>query len=71
MLRFGCLASACKNEAEYLIKAEEWIQKCLEHEDMECLMEDIIFGNSPNENDFITTLASIIINIKKVKNDAD
>ena len=63
----GCLASECKNEAEYLSKAEEWINDCLEDEDIDDLMEDLFFGNPPSEKDFKNTLLNILKNIEKIK----
>ena len=66
-VHFGCLADVCKNEKEYLLKAEHLINECLEDEDIEYLMEDIFFGNPPGEKDFKKTLSLILHNINKVR----
>ena len=66
-LHFGCLASECVNEEEYLLKAERLINKCLESENIESLMKDMFFGNTPKEKDFKNALYKILQNINKVR----
>ena len=66
-LTFGCLASMCENEEEYLEKAEQLINECLAEEDMDALMDDMFFGNPPDEKDFRNTLLKILDNINQVR----
>ena len=66
-LHFGCLASQCKSEEDYLFKADNLIKTYLEEENMEALMDDLFFGNPPKEDDFRKALLDIQLNINKVR----
>jgi len=66
-LQFGCLASECKDEEEYLFEAEQLINEWLEDENIEEWMIDIFFGNPPKLKDFRNALSKIQYNINKVR----
>ena len=63
-LRFGVLASHCKNETDYLEKSKQLAQGIKELEDYE--LEDLLFGNVPEKEDLKSTLNRILRNIKEV-----
>ena len=66
-LQFGCLSYSCENEKEYLQKAEKMIKKWLKEKYFEELMDDIFFGNPPDEEEFRNTLSKILNNINEVR----
>ena len=66
-LSFGCLASVCKNDDDYLRNAEQLINDWLEDEYFDDLMDDIFFGNPPKREDFVKTISDILLNINKVR----
>ena len=66
-LPFGCLASECKNDDDYLKKAEQIIKKWQKHKYIDDLMDDIFFGNPPERKDFEKTLSNILLNINEVR----
>ena len=66
-LRFGCLSYECDGEEEYLLKAEQLIKRYLEEKNKERLMDDIFFGNPPDEEGFQNALLDILHNIEEVR----
>jgi len=66
-LSFGCLASECKNDNDYLLKAERLIKRWQKDKYFDELMDDIFFGNPPNREDFENALSDILLNINKVR----
>ena len=66
-LRFGVLASGCKDDDEYLNQAEALIKKWLNEDDASNLIEDIFFGESVNEIEFKKTLNKLLSNIAEIR----
>ena len=64
-LHYGLLSSDCKNESEYLDKAEKLTREILQVYDYE--LEDLFWGNPPDKNKLINTCKKILENIEKVK----
>ncbi len=64
-LHFGLLSYDCKNETEYIDKAEKLTQEILELEDYE--LDDLFWGNPPDKEKLNFTLRKIINNIEEVK----
>lgn len=67
-LRYGVLSSECKNEEEYLLKAEKLtmqIMEIIETEDYR--LEELFWGNPPDKDELRSTLREILNNIEKVK----
>ena len=66
-LPFGCLASSCENDDEYLHESEQLIKEWLGDKYIEELMVDIFFENLPTKRDFKKALSDIQKNINKVR----
>jgi len=66
-LHFGVLASRCKNDDDYLNKAEALIKKWLKTKDMFYLMEDVFFGEPANEEEFKQILNKLLSNIDEIR----
>jgi hypothetical protein len=66
-LHFGWMAMNCKDEAEYLMKSEHFINECLNDDDIHILMDDLFFGNPPKEEEFRNVLSEMLHNINKVR----
>ena len=64
-LQFGVLASDCKDESDYIAKAEFLIEGF--QEDYENAIDDIFFDSPPSKKSFIKVLQEIMVNIEKVK----
>ena len=64
-LHFGLLSYDCKNETEYIDKAEKLSREILELED--CELDDLFWGNPPDKEKLNFTLRKIISNIEEVK----
>lgn len=64
-LHFGVLSSDCKNETEYLDKAEKLTKEIMNAEDWE--MDDLFWGNPPEKDKLVLTCKKILENIQKVK----
>ena len=64
-LRYGILSYSCKNEAEYIDKAEKLTRGIMEAKDYE--LDDLFWGNPPDKIKLDSTLKKILKNIEKVK----
>ena len=64
-LHYGLLSYECKNEAEYLDKAQKLTEGLMQVEDWE--LEDLFWGNPPNREKLNITLKKISENIEKVR----
>lgn len=63
-LHYGVLSGDCKNETEYLDKAEKLTRGIMQAEDWE--LDDIFWGNPPKKDKLHLTLRKILTNIEKV-----
>ncbi|WP_026837323.1 hypothetical protein [Gillisia sp. JM1] len=66
-LQFGVLASQCKNDDDYLAKAELIIKEWLNEEDFDDIKDDIFYGESVDFTEFKKILAKIITNIAEIR----
>lgn len=66
-LQFGVLASACKDDDDYLNQAEDLIKEWLNENDMFNLIDDIFYGESVNEKEFKKTLNKLLSNIAEIR----
>ena len=64
-LHFGVLSAECKNESEYLDRAEKLTREILQVEDWE--LDDLFWGNPPDKEKLNVTLHKVIHNIEKIK----
>jgi hypothetical protein len=64
-LHYGLLSYDCKNEDEYIVKAEKLTKSIMEAKKSE--LDDLFFGNPPNKKKLDSTLKKILINIENVK----
>jgi len=64
-LHFGLLSYDCKNETEYIEKAEKLAKDLMEIEDWE--LDDLFWGNIPEKEKLKLTCKKILGNIDKVK----
>ncbi len=64
-LQFGVLSGDCKNETDYLARAEKLAREILQIEDWE--LDDLFLGNPPDREKLNFTLQKIIDNIEKIK----
>lgn len=64
-LHYGLLSSDCKNEQEYINKAEKLTMEIMELEDYE--LEDLFWGNPPGKEKLNSTLKRILDNIRKIR----
>lgn len=64
-LHYGLLASDCKNENEYIEKAEKLSRAIMECEEYE--LDDLFWGNPPDKESLNLTLNQILVNIEKIK----
>ena len=69
-LQFGVLASTCKNDDDYLNKAEALIKEWLNEGDLNNLTDDIFFGEYVNHAEFKKTLKNILTNIAEIRKTA-
>ena len=67
-LQFGVLASDCKTDNEYLDQSESLIKEWLTDWDLEEVIMDIFFDDTPRKQDFKKVLDKILTNIEKVRN---
>lgn len=67
-LRYGVLSSECKNEEEYLQKAEKLTIQIMEIiETADYRLEELFWGNPPDKDELKSVLRKILKNIEKVK----
>jgi acyl-CoA hydrolase len=64
-LQFGVMASSCKNEKEYFLKAKKLIKEIRGLDNDE--LSDIFFGSLPDRDALLSTLDKILINISEVE----
>ncbi len=64
-LHYGLLSYDCKNETEYIDKAEKLTHEIMKLEDY--ALEDFFWGNLPDKEILNFTLRKIISNIEEVK----
>ncbi|MEQ8240923.1 hypothetical protein [Marinoscillum sp.] len=64
-LQFGLLSGDCKNETEYIDKAEKLTREIMQAKDWE--IDDLFWGNPPEKEKLEFTCKKIIDNIQKVK----
>ena len=64
-MHYVLLSGICKNETEYLDKAEKLTKEILQAEDWE--LDDIFWGEPPEKEKLKLTLLKIIDNIENLK----
>lgn len=64
-LHYGLLSSDCKNETEYIEKAEKLTKDIMEIEDYE--LDDLFWENPIDKEKLHYTLKSILKNIENIK----
>jgi uncharacterized protein YyaL (SSP411 family) len=64
-LHYGLLSYECKNETEYLEKAEKLTKEIMELDDYD--LEECFWGYPPNKEKLHLTLKKIISNITEIK----
>ena len=64
-LRYGVLSGYCKNETEYLDKAQQLTREIRQADDWQ--LDDLFFGNPPDKEQLDMTCKKILANIEKVK----
>lgn len=65
-LRYGLLSKQCKDETEYLDRAEQLTKEFSEVDD-DRVLNDLFWGDPPDKDRLALTLAKILNNIEKVK----
>ena len=66
-LQFGVLASSCKDDDDYLNKAEILINKWLQVNDFDDIIDSISYGQPVNEKLFRKTLSKLLTNIAEIR----
>lgn len=66
-LQFGVLASSCKDDDDYLHKAEILINEWLQVQNFNDIIDDIFFGAKINKVAFRNTLNKILSNISEIR----
>lgn len=66
-LQFGVLASDCKDDDDYLNKAERMIKNWLKVDDFEEILDDIFYGEPVDEEEFRDTLNKLLSNIAEIR----
>lgn len=66
-LQFGLLASQCRDDDDYLDRAEALIKECLNVENFDEIIDDIFYGESVNNAEFKKTLEKILTNIAEIR----
>jgi hypothetical protein len=64
-LHYGVLSGDCKNEAEYLKKAEKMTREIMKADDWE--IDDLFWGNPPEKEKLESTCRKILKNIEQVR----
>ncbi|HET56275.1 MAG TPA: hypothetical protein ENN33_13815 [Ignavibacteria bacterium] len=63
-LHYGVLSYECKNETEYIDKAESLTREIMEFEDDE--LDELFWDNPPEKDKLFLTLRKIISNIEAI-----
>jgi len=66
-LQFGVLASQCKDDDDYLDKAEILIKEWLNEEDFDEIIDNVFYGESVDYAEFKKILEKIITNIAEIR----
>lgn len=66
-MQFGILASACKDDVDYLNHAEALIKDWLSNKDFDVIADDVFFGASVDLNTFKEILIKLIANINEIR----
>lgn len=66
-LQFGVLASDCKDDDDYLNKAEAMINEYLADDDFDVIADEIFFGESVDLDAFRTMLEKLLVNISEIR----
>jgi len=64
-LHYGLLSYSCKDESEYLQKAEELTMGIMQAD--EIVLDDIFWGDPPDKKKLNATLLKILKNIERIK----
>jgi len=64
-LHYGLISYDCKNETEYIVKADKLTREIMEADVYE--LDDLFWENPPDKEKLDFTLKKIIGNIKKIK----
>lgn len=63
-MHYGVLSYDCKNESQYIDKAEELTREILQADEYE--LDDLFWDNPPDKENLDFTLKRILENIKKI-----
>lgn len=66
-LQFGLLASDCKDDDDYLNKAEKIIENWIKVDDFEEIIDDVFYGEPVDEKEFKNTLNKFLTNITEIR----
>lgn len=66
-LQFGVLASECKNDDDYLGKAEALIKEWLSVTDFDEIIDDVFYGEDVDCDEFKVTLNKLLANITEIR----
>lgn len=66
-LQFGVLASDCKDDDDFLNKAETMINNWLKVDDFEQMIDDVFYGEPVDEEEFKNTLNKLLSNIAEIR----
>jgi hypothetical protein len=66
-LQFGVLASQCKDDDDYLNKAESLIKGWLMVDDFDVIIDDVFYGEYVEYKEFKKTLNIILENICEIR----
>jgi len=64
-LHYGLLSYDCKDESEYIDKADKLTREIMQADDYD--LDDLFWGNPPKKEKLDFTLQKIIGNIEKIK----
>ena len=66
-LQFGVLASECKDDDDYLNKAEAMIKGWLKDKHFDVIADDIFYGEYVDLDEFKTILNKLLSNITEIR----
>ena len=66
-LQFGVLASECRDDDDYLDRAETLIKEWLSVENFDNIIDAVFYGGYVNYAEFKKTLGKILINIAEIR----